>query len=172
MRRLALWLSLPLLLSIAAAEPAYRIPDVVLFAIQNNECFKDKGLCDPFIIRLNKKKDIEKARASKLDVKSVHLFCESKEKCAIAAQRLIDIGITNIDLGPYQVNYYWNGQDELSGYFDMAIAEQRARTILRRLIDRHGYSWRTLGRYHHYDPDNKKRNQAYYRRLRKYIYGT
>lgn len=146
------------------------IPDIVLFAIRNNECYDDGGYCNPNVIRLNKQSDIEKANSNGIYTHGSHVLCYDQDRCSETAEQLIKLGIKNIDLGPYQINYYWNGKYELSGYFDLDVAEMRAREILRGLITQYGYSWTTLGRYHNYDPNNPSRNQKYYKRMQSYIY--
>ncbi len=145
------------------------LPIEIMDAIKNNECLIEYNQCNPNAIRINKRNDIEKARELGLITKGAHVRCYNKEQCAQTAQFLINNGINNIDLGPYQINYYWNGKYELSGYFDLDIAESRAREILRGLILQYGYSWRTLARYHNYDSKNLSRNTNYFRKMQQFI---
>lgn len=148
----------------------YDIPDIVLFAIRNNECYNDKGYCNPYVIRINKQNDIAKANNNGISTNGPHILCYDANRCANTAEQLIRLGVKNIDLGPYQINYFWNGKYELAGYFELDSAEIRAKEIIGELINQYGYSWTTLGRYHNYDPDNLSRNRNYYRRMQAYIY--
>lgn len=150
-------------------DEQYTIPDIVLHAIQNNECYNNNGYCDPNVIRINKESDIELARQHGIPTKGPHILCYDDKQCAKQAEDLIKIGIQNIDLGPYQINYHWNGKYELSGYFNFEEAKARAKEILTGLVIQYGYSWTTLGRYHNYDAKNLTRNCNYYKRLQEYV---
>lgn len=153
------------------------IPQIVLDAIRNAECLKEGGICNPNFIRINKKKDVLTAKENNIKMNGYILKCKNAKTCSNYVEKLLQLGIKNIDLGPYQTNYYWQNDrwadaKDYTGYFVHEEAEARARTILRDLISQYGYSWRTLGRYHHFDPKNKSRNRAYYSKLYKYINGV
>lgn len=163
------------LFSVSLYSAEYEIPQIVLNAIRNNECMEVKGVCDPNVIRINRKKDIVKAKLANFKIKGHHIRCVTAEKCSKTLSSLLEAGINNVDLGAYQINYMyqssrWKDKGDYTAYFDIEKSELRAREILRGLIDQHGYGWRTLGRYHHFDPENKDRNRNYYRRMYSYIY--
>lgn len=154
----------------------YTIPQVVLNAIQYNECLKVDGKCDPYVIRISYESDIAKAKKSNLKVHDHHIRCHTVEECTRTLKKLLAMKIDNVDLGPYQINYHWHNdrwgdREDYSAYFMFQTAESRTREILRNLIDAHGYSWQTLGRYNHFDPNNLKRNRLYFQKLYRYIYG-
>ena len=102
------------------------------------------------------------------------LKCYSPRECTKDTKFLLALGINNLDLGPFQINYKYHHyrwkNKSLEGYFDPSLAEDRARDIVVGLINRYGYSWETLGRYNHYNPKNKTKNRIYYSRLYKHIY--
>lgn len=171
-----IYLTLLLLSSLLYSSPD-EIPQIVLDAIKNTECLKMSGVSESNFIRINRKKDVKKAKKHGHKLFRKHLIlCSSPEECSVEANKLLKLGIKNIDLGPYQINYYyqnnrWKNEDSLKKYFIDEDAEERAREILWDLISRHGYSWQSIARYHHYNPKNKKRNRQYYSHLYEYVYG-
>lgn len=154
------------------------VPQIVVDAILHAECLRDKdGMYEPNFIRINRLKDVKKAKKNGIAVKGHIVRCGNPEKCSKMTAALLSIGIKNLDLGPYQQNYYyqnyrWKDKDDYSKYFNLEKAEMRTREILAELITKYGYSWRTLGRYHHFDPKHRERNRRYYSRLYEYIYGA
>lgn len=160
----------------ALSAENFAVPQIVLDAIKDTECLKKDGINYPFFIRINKKVDVLTAKKNKIKMSGRILQCHNAKGCSDKVKELLSIGIKNIDLGPYQINYFyqhsrWSHEEEYSAYFKHDSAEKKAREILRELIKTYGYSWRTLGRYHHYDPNNKKRNRVYFSKLYEYIYG-
>lgn len=156
----------------------YTIPQRVMNAYRHVECYHDATKqCVPYFIRFNKPDDFKRAQSalshSMYRFQSPYLFCDTAAECGTAAKGVVALGIVNIDLGPYQINYFYQHHrwrdTTMEQYFDMSMAEKRARIIVRDLIDKYGYSWRTLARYHHYDPANPLRNRHYYRKLAGYL---
>ncbi len=153
------------------------VPQIVLDAIKSAECYKENGVCNPNFIRINRDKDVLTAKKNNIKMRGYIIKCDNPQTCSGYVGKLLDLGIKNMDLGPYQTNYYWQhgrwqDNNDYSAYFRHESSEGRAREILRSLIKEHGYSWRTLGRYHHFDPKNKKRNRTYYSGLYEYINGV
>jgi len=148
------------------------LPPIVLDAIKNSECLQEEGICNPYFIRINKKTDISKAKTLGLKMSYPYIHkCSNESLCELSAKKLIANGIHNIDMGPYQINYFYHPTEKLSEYFEFESAKLHAQKILSNLINKYGYNWVTLGRYHHYDPNNTTRNRNYYTKLYKYIYG-
>jgi len=169
------WLAVFLLTgTFASAESTntgIRMPDVVLDAIRNNECLKEQGVCNPNVIRINAQEDIARAVNAGYDVQGHLIRCISVTDCTAQAQSLINGGIVNLDLGPYQINYKYHPNPMLHEYFDHDTAREHANRILTSLVKTFGYSWETLGRYHH-APTDPARNAKYYRKMYAYIYGN
>ncbi len=122
-----------------------RMPDIVLDAIKHCECLQEGGSCNPNVIRINADDE---------------------------AQRAADAGITNLDLGPYQINYKYHPNPMLHEYFEDSFAREQANGILTKLVKSFGYSWETLGRYHHFSATDRTRNERYYRKMYAFIYGN
>ncbi len=159
------------LLSADQVQNEFRMPDIVLDAIKHCECLNENGACNPHVIRINSIDDAQRAGAAGFAVNGHLIRCGSTQECAMQAQALIDGGINNLDLGPYQINYKYHPNPFVHEYFDESSAREKANGILTRLVKSFGYSWETLGRYHH-APTDPARNARYYRKMYAYIYGN
>lgn len=149
-----------------------RMPDIVLDAIKHCECLIEGGACNPNVIRINASDEAQRAAAAGFAVNGHIIKCGSSEQCSMQAQALIDGGITNLDLGPYQINYKYHPNPVLHEYFEDTSAREQANAILTKLVKSFGYSWETLGRYHHFSASDRTRNERYYRKMYAFIYGN
>lgn len=157
----------------ADGEPTdIRMPDIVLDAIKHCECLIENGECNPNVIRINADDEAQRAAAAGFAVNGHLIKCGSSQECSLQAQALIDGGITNLDLGPYQINYKYHPNPMLHEYFEDTSAREQANTILTKLVKSFGYSWETLGRYHHFSATDRTRNERYYRKMYAFIYGN
>lgn len=148
-----------------------RMPDSVLDAIRYCECLKEAdGTCNPNVIRLNAAEDAQRAKAAGFAVNGHIIRCNSSDECSAQAQALINGGITNLDLGPYQINYKYHPNPILHEYFIDEIEREHANRIITGLVKSFGYSWETLGRYHHFCATDRTRNETYYRKMYAFIY--
>ncbi len=160
------------LLSADEVQADFRMPEIVLDAIKDCECLKENdGSCNPYVIRINAIEDAQRAAAAGFSVNGHLIRCGSTQECSMQAQALIDGGITNLDMGAYQINYKYHPNPFLHEYFEENVAREKANTILTKLVKSFGYSWETLGRYHH-APSDPARNARYYRKMYAYIYGN
>lgn len=104
-----------------------RMPDVVLDAIRHCECLKEAdGTCNPNVIRINATEDAQRAQTAGFAVNGHIIRCNSTEECTAQAQALINGGITNLDLGPYQINYKYHPNPMLHEYFVDATEREHA----------------------------------------------
>lgn len=161
--------------TLLCAEPLssdIRMPDIVLDAIKHCECLKENGQCNPHVIRINAIDEAQRAAEAGFSVNGHIIKCSSPEQCSLQAQALIDGGINNIDLGPYQINYKYHPNPMLHEYFQDETAREHANGILTKLVKSFGYSWETLGRYHHFSASDRTRNERYYRKMYAFIYGN
>jgi len=149
-----------------------RMPDIVLDAIKHCECLQEGGMCNPNVIRINALEEAQRAADAGFAVTGHIIKCSSSEQCSAQAQALIAGGIVNLDLGPYQINYKYHPDPMLHEYFEENTAREKANTILTRLVKSFGYSWETLGRYHHFSATDRTRNERYYRKMYAFIYGN
>lgn len=149
-----------------------RMPDIVLDAIKHCECLKENGQCNPYVIRINAIEEAQRAAQAGFDVNGHLIKCGTTQECSLQAQALIEGGITNLDLGPYQINYKYHPNPMLHEYFEDTTAREHANGILTKLVKSFGYSWETLGRYHHFSATDRTRNERYYRKMYAFIYGN
>lgn len=161
------------LFSADGASTDIRMPDIVLDAIRHCECLKEAdGSCNPNVIRINAIEDAQRALSAGFPVNGHIIKCNSNQECTAQAQALINGGITNLDLGPYQINYKYHPNPMLHEYFDDATEREHANKIMTGLVKSFGYSWETLGRYHHFSATDRTRNERYYRKMYAFIYGN
>ncbi len=150
-----------------------RMPDIVLDAIKHCECLKERdGNCNPNVIRINDDNDAIRAKSAGFAVNGHIIRCNSPEECSAQAQALINGGIVNLDLGPYQINYKYHPNPILQDYFIDANEREHANKIMTNLVKSFGYSWETLGRYHHFSAIDRTRNERYYRKMYAFIYSN
>ena len=108
-----------------------RMPDIVLDAIKHCECLKEAdGQCNPNVIRINAVEDAQRAQMAGFAVNGHIIKCNSTEECSAQTQALINGGITNLDLGPYQINYKYHPVSNLSDYFVDATEREHANHII------------------------------------------
>lgn len=126
----------------------------------------------PYLISFNSKKDSKKI-SSALEEHSKELFldartidCRNSELCKkITSYIVVQQKIENLDLGPYQINYKWHKMP-LKNYFSFENSYIKACRLIEDLVDKHGYTWRTIARYHSGTP---KYNYAYLQKISKLL---
>jgi hypothetical protein len=146
-----------------------KVDDIVIDGIKNNECFKYEGKCDPYVIRLNNPLEIQLAIDNNITLEKNLLKCINQENCVLKAKELISLGINNFDNGAYQINYKYNPILNIEEYFNESQARLIVNNILINLIKKWGYSWETIGRYHHSPESDYNRNMNYYIKISDYI---
>jgi hypothetical protein len=155
----------------AAEGEGARIPDIVLDAIKHCECLKESdGTCNPNVIRINSADEAQRAKSAGFSVNGHIIRCNSTQECVAQTQALINGGIVNLDLGPYQINYKYHPNPVLQDYFIDETEREHANRIMMNLVKSFGYSWETLGRYHHFSAADRTRNERYYRKMYAFIY--
>ena len=143
------------------------IPEVLTTAILLNECLKEGEYCNPYIISFNRKKDIKKAKQNGFEFyKRRNIYCYNTKECIETVKKLNKIGINNLDLGPFQINMMYNKMEDYGNYFEFSKSKKEVKKILASLINKFGYSWYTIGRYH---SGTNKLNKVYCNSLWKNI---
>lgn len=149
------------------------IPETVMSAILLTEREVRREIGYPFIIRINKEKDLEQsdslAKELKLTKVSKHVIdCLDYKRCFSMTKKLIDNDIKNIDIGPYQINYFYHPDkiENIPQYFNLETAYYKACKFQEKLVKKYGWSWETVARYH---SGTKELNEKYQKTL-KYHY--
>lgn len=89
------------------------------------------------------------------------LDCRNLNNCVNLLSNLVKQGITNIDLGAYQLNYKHQklNHDE---YFKIEPSYYKACNYVEQMVNEVGYSWRGIAAYH---SKTEKYNQIYRKNL-------
>lgn len=144
-----------------------KIHSDVLTAIAAIEGHPKREVGYPYIISFNKNSDMQKLKKDErwfaLDKRTID--CTSLENCISVYDELKQLKVTNIDLGPFQINPMFFKYDS-SVYFTLEESKQKACEILTEIKNTKGWSWESLARYH---SSTKKHNQAYQNRLKQYV---
>lgn len=122
----------------------------------------------PFLISFNSKKDFKFLGSLKnpyIKINQRTIDCLNEKNCTEILLDLKEMGLNNVDLGAFQINYKFHKLEEQK-YFNLMDSYQAACNILESLIDTYGYSWETIGKYHSF---TKKVNQKYLAKLSKII---
>lgn len=121
----------------------------------------------PYLISFNKEKDAIKAQKKYkqffIPNKGVDrtIDCQSEEMCRIILSNLVKDGITNLDLGAFQINYIYHKMKDYE-YFRVAESYEYACSYAQSFIEEYGSTFKALAMYHSKTP--KYRNK-YAKRL-------
>lgn len=103
----------------------------------------------PYLISFNKgikyEPYLENYKYIRLDSRSID--CLSIDNCESILNNLLRKGVSNLDLGAFQLNYIHH-KLPLRKYFHLESSYQKACSFIEDLVSRYGYSWETIARYH------------------------
>ncbi len=121
----------------------------------------------PYIISINKSIIIKDLKIPyKINIlNNRNIDCLDLDTCVKTTKFLINSNIKNLDLGAFQLNYKWN-KIPFKHYFTVERSYERACSNLEKLIDSHGYSWKTIAKYH---SSTEKHNTKYLTMISKII---
>ena len=113
----------------------------------------ERAIGYPYLISFNESIDYKNILRGYefISIDSRTLDCKNRNTCVKILNFLDFKGIKNLDLGAFQVNYVYHKFDK-NEYFILENSYQRACTYLESLIQKHGYSWQTIARYHSSTP--------------------
>jgi len=128
------------------------VPNDIMLSILMCESSPKRKLGYEYIIRINGKSNLKKAEEilKDNDLKKISKFvydCKNETECQEATNELIKNNITNLDLGAYQTNYHYH-PSEIKNYFNFQTSYLLACKYNHENINRYGYSWKTIARYH------------------------
>jgi len=142
-----------------------KIPNAIMLSILKNESSNKRKVGYPFLIRINGKQNIKKTKSLLIyeiksdkikNINSCVYDCKNKTECIKTVKKLLDSNIVNLDLGPYQTNYKFHKYN-LKYYFSLSTSFLIACKFQHELINRYGYSWETIARYHSGTPKLNRR---------------
>lgn len=138
-------------------------------AIAFDERSLEKGPRYPYVISFNSSSDAAELRGiiSSAEIgewiNSRSFDCKTLNNCTELLSVLIENDYKNLDLGHMQFCYRFH-VFELSDYFIPQRSEEKACEFLLNLSKQHGWSWKTIGRYH---SSNEEKNRKYYESIQK-----
>lgn len=143
-----------------------KVPDIIMQSILLTE----NGQYYPFYIRTNDEKSLNKFNS--IAKKYTHNFpfkrdkmildCKNKDNCVSMSIDLISNGITNLDLGLFQVNYN-SFKHNLYTYFDKEFSYKIAcKAVYEKIKITKKWDWRTVAAYHSL---TKTHNERYLKQL-------
>lgn len=143
----------------------------LMYAIAEVERHTKKNVGYPYLISFNNFQDFKEIPQllngfayNKLDNRTID--CLEENNCIEIARQLIDThGITNLDMGAYQICYYWN-KLPYQNYFDLIKNYNDACYIIEKNVKQFGHSWESIAKYHSF---NKERNKKYAQQLQNSI---
>jgi len=147
----------------------------LMYSIAKTEGHYKRDVGYPYIICFNKGEDVEKFKSINkfkniewLDKRS--LDCKNSKQCNEVLNLAVSNNIKNIDIGPFQFNYRHHvNRFKNVDFFSLKSSYLKACDFLVELINKYGYSWETIGKYHSH---TNKHNERYYTKLYNEIYNT
>lgn len=95
--------------------------------------------------------------------------CKNLNTCINILKNLLANGITNLDLGPYQLNYIHQKVPHESHYFSFIDSYYKACSYVEKNIKEFGYTWYAIAAYHSKTPSlndrYRKKLIAHYKKL-------
>jgi hypothetical protein len=136
-------------------------------ALLKTEGASSKRLGYPYIIAFNNKSEAVKVRSG---LPSIFLNwrvvdCKSESYCIQLTQALIGNGITNLDLGAFQLNYKFH-PGKLSTFFNYEKSRDKACKFMYSLSKQEGWSWKSIAMYH---SRTQSHNEKYQTILKKHF---
>lgn len=157
-KKIIFFISLSSLLFSAEYKYDCQIPNKLIEAIKITENANQ----NPFLIRTNEQSTVEKfySIASKYEHKKTKdtlvVNCKSEENCVRMSRDMISSGITNIDLGLYQINYNSYPYNTVVYFNDVHSYRAACKVVIDKIRAQKKWSWETLAAYHSATPSLNK----------------
>ena len=140
------------------------IDNDIMLSILKTESHKDKTIGYPYLISFNNRIDqkiVRKTSIKKYLLDNRTIDCKDKDTCIKITKTLLEVGINNLDLGAFQINYEFHKM-KVEKYFSFKESYFKACSFISKLIKNHGYNWRTIAMYHSATP---KYNYNYLKKI-------
>lgn len=132
----------------------------MLYAIAKNEKHKHRDVGYPYLISFNNKSDIKKLQNAdkKMMLDNRTMDCQNREYCTYVASYLIESGVKNMDVGPFQICYmYHKNKMSLDQFFSLKDSFEFAKKFSEQNTRVHGCTWKALARYHSATPSHNNK---------------
>jgi hypothetical protein len=147
-----------------------------MYAVATVEKHPIRDVGYPYLISFNNSEDFQEATNGFLQAYNFKALdnrtidCINEENCINIAKKIISYDMTNLDLGAYQICYYWH-KLPIENFFDLQQNYLDACSIIENVAKTYGPSWESIARYHVFpnNEERKKRNALYAQKLEKII---
>jgi len=142
------------------ASGGCKIESDIIVSILGVEGHPKRRLGYEYLICFNNEND---ARAIKkilpeLFLDSRTIDCKNASVCQALTEKLLNIGITNVDLGSFQLNLKWH-RYPVDTYFDFSKSYKIACRYLEDMIAKYGYNWYAIASYNSQTPEHNYKYQ-------------
>jgi len=134
----------------------------VMYILAKNEHHPQRKVGYPYLISFNNKRD---AILAKKHFKSLFisnkgvdrtLDCKNQKRCVEVLDKVLKLGIKNLDLGSFQLNYIYHKHPKMD-YFSVVESYDLACAYAESFTKKYGYTWRSLAKYHSKTPKYRDR---------------
>ena len=145
--------------SILASE--CKVSHQIMYGIAFNEKHPRRDTGYPYLISFNKKSNLKRIKSSMVELglkvlDNRTIDCLDENTCEIVTKYLLKEEIKNFDLGAYQIAYIYH-KYPIRNYFNLIKNYKDACSIVQRNINKYGYSWESIAKYHSYRKENNSR---------------
>ncbi len=140
-----------------------KIDNNLMLSILLNERHSTKNPGYEYLISFNNPAEAKSLKAHYKDffLDERTLDCKRLDSCVNFLNYLVKVGITNVDLGAYQLNYKYQRLKH-EEYFKIEPSYHKACDYVEQMVNEVGYSWRGIAAYH---SKTEKYNQIYRKNL-------
>jgi len=140
------------------------VDDRIMYGIASVESHKKRPVGYPYLISINSKNEQKRLRKipslKKLFLDTRTIDCKNQEMCVIVLDEINKLGITNLDLGSFQINQmYWEMPKK--EYFSIKGSYEKACEIVL-FHNRKEWNWKNIAKFH---SGTKKYNERYQKYL-------
>ena len=150
-------------ISLKASECSLAYSTMYLIAL--NEKAIERPIGYPYLISFNSSKNVAEAKKTfkKVFMNSRTIDCKNVQLCTKITKSLINNGMSNLDLGAFQINYHYH-KIKIKDYFIIEKSYEKSCNIAEQFIDSKNVTFEDIARYH---SSTKKYNAIYAKRLKK-----
>ena len=139
------------------------IDNDIMLSILKTESHKDKTIGYPYLISFNNRIDqkiVRKTSIKKYLLDNRTIDCKDKDTCIKITKTLLEVGINNLDLGAFQINYKFH-KYKIKKYFSLTESYYIACNYVENNVKKYGGSWYAVAGYHSFSLKHNLKYQKY-----------